>query len=193
MRPGDAKSPLTDLFTQAWNRYPGARVDVEVPYYGFSHPEIWSNWMHVTLSLTDGYDRNTLLTHDLRWKERYPSDTDLRAYFDHVAKMWDLEKDVECNVQIVNASFQEEDAQWLVRTANGASYRCKWMISATGTSFKQHFPDWKGRETFEGIIAHSSLWPKDIDISGKRVAIIGAGSTAVQIMQEGMVASSTAY
>jgi cation diffusion facilitator CzcD-associated flavoprotein CzcO len=126
----------------------------------------------------------------IRWKERYPSDTDLRAYFDHVADIWDLDKDIELNVQVTKASFDESSSQWGVQTKDGRTFRCKWLIPATGTSFKQHFPEWKNRDKFKGVIAHSSLWPEDVEISGKRVAVIGAGSTAVQIMQESSKVSS---
>ena len=153
----------------AWNRYPGARVDVEMPYYSYSHPEIWSTWV---------------------WYERYPSDTALRAYFDHVAEVWDLNKDIECNVQVTKAAFDESTNHWNIRTKDDRTFRCKWLVPATGTSFKQHFPDWKGQDDFKGMIAHSSLWSENVDISGKRVAIIGAGSTAVQVMQEASKVSS---
>ena len=119
-----------------------------------------------------------------RWKERFPSDKDLRAYFDHVATTWDLKKDVDFNVQVTKAAFQESSASWLVETAGGTSYTCKWLVPATGTSFKQYLPEWKDQAKFKGVIAHSSLWPEGVDLSGKRVAIIGAGSTAIQVMQE---------
>lgn len=81
--------------------------------------------------------------------------------------------------------FQDQaQSRWHVRTKSGVVYDCKWLISATGTSFKQYIPEWKGMEKFGGAIGHSSLWPENIDLSNKRVAIIGAGSTALQVMQE---------
>jgi cation diffusion facilitator CzcD-associated flavoprotein CzcO len=76
-------------------------------------------------------------------------------------------------------------SHWIVKTSTGNSYRCKSLVAATGTSFKQHIPEWKGREDFEGVLHHSSLWPqKNIDLAGKRVAVIGAGSTGIQVVQE---------
>lgn len=64
------------------------------------------------------------------------------------------------------------------------TWECRWLIAATGTSFKQHIPEWPGRELFKGEIHHSALWPEHVDIKDKRVAVIGAGSTGVQIVQE---------
>lgn len=124
---------------------------------------------------------NNLLT---KWDERYPSDTSLRAYFDHVAHVWDLNKDIKLNVQVTKASFDESSSCWEVTTKDGGTIRCKWLTTATGPSFKQHFPDWKNRDKFEDTIAHSSLWPENVDIVGKRIAVIGAGSTAIQVVQE---------
>ena len=154
----------------AWNRYPGARVDCEVPYYGFSDPEIWSTWL---------------------WDERFPSDDRLREYFRHVDDVWKLSKDVFYNTRVTTASFQDgEDPRWVIQTADGEMHRCKWLIAATGTSFKQYIPTWEGLDKYKGIIGHSSLWPEGIDMKGKRVAVIGAGSTGVQVVQEGAKVAS---
>lgn len=100
--------------------------------------------------------------------------------------MWDLSKDVECNTQATKCTYQGQpsNSRWQVEVKSGATYDCKWLISATGTSFKQYIPEWKGMEKFRGTIGHSSLWPEDVDLAGKSVAIIGAGSTALQVMQE---------
>lgn len=96
---------------QVPKRYPGARVDCEMPYYGYSDPDIWSTWI---------------------WTERYPSDSELRAYFRHVDDIWDLSKDVELRTRVVDAHFR--DSGWDVKTEGGGQYRCKWFIAATGTS-----------------------------------------------------------
>ncbi|EME43731.1 hypothetical protein DOTSEDRAFT_23863 [Dothistroma septosporum NZE10] len=147
-----------------WNRYPGARVDCEFPYYGFSDPAVWSTF---------------------EWTERFPSDKELRAYFEHVAEVWDLHRDIQLETRVVEARYQEHQNQWHLRTAaSSKTWKCRWLIAATGTSFKQHIPEWRGRENFEGILHHSALWPENIEIEGKKVAVIGAGSTGVQIVQE---------
>lgn len=63
-------------------------------------------------------------------------------------------------------------------------WKCRWLVAATGTSFKQHIPEWPQRELFEGVIHHSALWPENVSLDGKKVAVIGAGSTGIQIVQE---------
>jgi cation diffusion facilitator CzcD-associated flavoprotein CzcO len=148
----------------AWNRYPGARVDCEFPYYGFSDPDIWNTF---------------------EWTERYPDHSQLRRYFEHVADVWDLRRDMELETTVKSCEYREgASPHWIVKTSKGSEYKCKWLVSATGTSFKQYMPEWKGRESFEGVLHHSSLWPHNVDLAGKRVAVIGAGSTGVQIVQE---------
>jgi cation diffusion facilitator CzcD-associated flavoprotein CzcO len=139
-----------------WNRYPGARVDCEFPYYGFSDPAIWKTFT---------------------WPERFPDHVELRRYFQHVAKIWDLHKDISLNTQVTAAAWQDD--HWLVKTANGLTCKCRWFLAATGTSFKAHVPDWKGIDLFKGEIHHASRWPEHLHLTGKRVAVIGAGSTGL--------------
>ena len=142
-----------------------------MPYYGFSDPAVWGTW---------------------NWTERFPSDDQLRAYFQHVDGVWDLSQDVSFNTRISSAKFHDaEHPYWLLEDSNGQTYKAKWFIAATGTSFKSYIPDWKGVEKFKGQIYHSSQWPKEgIDLKGKRVAVIGAGSTGVQVVQEAAKVSS---
>ncbi|SMR43056.1 unnamed protein product [Zymoseptoria tritici ST99CH_1E4] len=146
-----------------WNRYPGARVDCEFPYYGFSDPAIWTTF---------------------KWTERFPSDKELRSYFQHVADVWDLHRDVQLNTRVTEAKYNEQEHRWHLTTADGAQWKSRWFIAATGTSFKQYEPEWEGRSEYEGVIHHSSVWPDGVEIKGKKVAVIGAGSTGVQIVQE---------
>ena len=117
------------------------------------------------------------------WTERYPGDTELRSYFQHVDKVWDLSKDISLRTRVVEARYQ--DNEWHVKTSGGESYRSKWFVAATGTSARPYVPKWEGMEDFKGVIHHSSLWPEQpVEMGGKRVGIIGAGATAVQVMQE---------
>jgi cation diffusion facilitator CzcD-associated flavoprotein CzcO len=160
----DAASKIGGVW--AWNCYPGARVDVEMPYYGYTAEEISLTWV---------------------WKERYPGREELLRYFDHVDKIWDLSKDIKLNTRVVSAELDEsnEGPRWNVKAFDGSVYRAKFVVCGTGTSFKQHIPKFEGYEKFTGIIHHSSLWPEEgVDLTNKSVAIIGAGSTAVQVMQE---------
>ncbi|KAK4621443.1 Baeyer-Villiger monooxygenase [Fulvia fulva] len=147
-----------------WNRYPGARVDCEFPYYGFSDPAIWRTFP---------------------WTERFPSDKELRAYFHHVADVWDLHRNIQLDTRVVEARYQEHQNRWHLKTKTADTvWKCRWLIAATGTSFKQHIPEWQGRELFAGALHHSALWPEDMTLEAKNVAVIGAGSTGVQIVQE---------
>lgn len=149
----------------AWNRYPGARVDVEMPYYGYSAPEVFSTWV---------------------WTERYPGGAEILRYFEHVDKVWELSKDIELNVKIVGAELEQTSAgpRWNVTDSTGQTRRAKFLICGTGTSFKQYIPPFAGLEKYKGILHHSSLWPEGIDLTNKRVAVVGAGSTGVQVVQE---------
>ncbi|PPJ60671.1 hypothetical protein CBER1_03433 [Cercospora berteroae] len=147
-----------------WNRYPGARVDCEFPYYGFSDPAIYETFT---------------------WTERFPSDKELRRYFQHVADVWDLHRDVNLNTRVKEAKYNEEQNRWYLKTgADEKVWKCRWLVAATGTSFKQHIPEWPQRELFEGVIHHSALWPDNVTLEGKKIAVIGAGSTGIQIVQE---------
>ncbi|KAK4495845.1 hypothetical protein PRZ48_013113 [Zasmidium cellare] len=144
--------------------YPGARVDCELPYYGFSDPAIWSTW---------------------NWTERFPSYKELRDYFTHVDKVWGLSKDVLFNTRVNQVEREDTSNTWLISTADGQRFRSTWTLAATGTSFKPNVPDIKGMDRFTGQMHHSAAWPEEpVDLSGKRVAIIGAGSTGIQVMQE---------
>ena len=148
----------------SWNRYPGARVDCEFPYYGYSDPAVWSTWY---------------------WPERFPDHKTLRSYFEHVDDVWQLSKDILFETRVTSAIFKDEtEPHWTVETADGQVHKCTWFVPATGTSFKQYIPTWEGLDKYKGVIAHSSLWPEP-DLNGKRVGVIGAGATGVQLVQDG--------
>lgn len=113
-----------------------------------------------------------------RWQE-------LREYFKHVEKVLDVKKDVVFNACVNSAQFDQTTNKWTVKTEDGRTARSTFLIIATGFAAKRHFPDWKGLDTFKGTIYHSSFWPESgVDVKGKKVAVIGTGSTGVQIAQE---------
>lgn len=146
------------------NRYPGARVDLAVPGYEYSMEQIWDDW---------------------KWTEKYPGQPELQAYFDHVDKTLSLSKDCYFSTEVCDARFDTESATWTVRTKDGKCARAKYLIVAVGFAAKQHVPDWKGLDTFAGDIYYSADWPTEhVDVRGKRVAVIGTGSTGIQIIQE---------
>ncbi|KAH8703864.1 cyclopentanone monooxygenase [Talaromyces proteolyticus] len=146
-----------------WNTYPGARVDSEIPYYQFSLPEVWRKW---------------------NWTERFPSGDELRAYFKHVDETLDLSKDISYSANVIDARYDEPKAKWTVTTENGQKVVSKYLICATGSSFKPHFPAFKNLDKFKGQVIHSTRWPNIANTENKRVAIVGSGATAVQCTQE---------
>ena len=147
-----------------WNCYPGARVDSMVPVYEYSIPEVWKDWT---------------------WSEAYPAWPELQRYFDHVDKVLDIRKDVIFEKRVVGAEYDAKQGRWGVDCEDGWKGTSRFLVVATGFAAKRHFPDWPGLETFKGEMHHSSFWPQDgVDVKGKSVAVIGTGSTGIQIAQE---------
>lgn len=147
-----------------WNRYPGARVDSTVPHYEFSDPNLWKEWL---------------------WKQRFPGSQELRDYFSFVADKWDLRKDTEFNTFISKAVFDEQNDIWNITSASGKGYKARYFLLNTGFSAKRYTPNWKGIDKFQGTWVHPSYWPKEEpDLRGKKVAVIGTGSTGVQLAQD---------
>lgn len=149
-----------------WNSYPGARVDTSLPFYELSDEELWKDWT---------------------WKERFPGQEELKAYFEHVDKVWNLSKDVQYNTTVTGAVFDEATRMWSVRTDKCTAYKCQWLVLATGFAAKEVIPDLKGLETFKGPAFHTAKAPKGedaIDFKGKRVAVVGTGASGVQVIQE---------
>ena len=148
-----------------WNCYPGARVDSAIPVYEFAFPEVWKTWT---------------------WSCKYPDWTEIRRYFDHVDKKLQIKKDVLFDSAVVFSEFDTNTKKWTVKTEDGKTATCKYLIIATGFAAKRYFPDWPGMETFAGELHHTSFWPEGgVDFSGKRVAVVGTGSSGIQVAQEG--------
>ncbi|KAH8896923.1 cyclopentanone monooxygenase [Thozetella sp. PMI_491] len=146
-----------------WNNYPGARVDSEIPYYQFSVPQVWRKW---------------------NWTERFPSGDELKAYFAHVDQTLDLSKDITYSANVIDARYNESTAKWTVTTENGRTAVCTYLVCATGSCFKPHYPAFKDLDAFQGQLIHSTRWPKVANTEDKRVAIVGSGATAIQCTQE---------
>ncbi|KAG9311539.1 cyclohexanone monooxygenase [Chiua virens] len=153
--------------TWYWNRYPGARVDSDIPIYEFSRPELWKGWT---------------------WTEKFPGQKELQAYFTYVAEKLDLRKHCRFDSPIQQAHWDDQLHLWHV-TANGKdgiySATARHLILCTGFGSKPYIPDLKGLETFKGVWSHTSRWPKEgIETTGKKVGIIGTGASGVQVIQE---------
>lgn len=119
---------------------------------------------------------------------------ELRDYFAHIEKTLDLRKDVSFNAKVNSCTWNKDASQWIITIENGAKAKAQFLVMATGLLHKPHLPSWEAQETFKGGIYHSADWPASSDLTGKRIAVIGAGATAVQIVQElGKQASHLAH
>ncbi|MDX2208954.1 MAG: NAD(P)/FAD-dependent oxidoreductase [Sphingopyxis sp.] len=147
--------------TWYWNRYPGARVDIESRDYGYSFdPELEREW---------------------RWSERYAAQPELLRYLNHVADRYDLRRDIQLETRVVAARFDEVAACWTVTTDAGDEYRARYCIMATGCLSEPKPIDFAGKEDFAGAIYSTFDYPaRGVDFAGQRVAIIGTGSSAIQ-------------
>ena len=147
--------------TWYWNRYPGARVDIESMAYSFSFSkELEQDWV---------------------WSEKYSPQPELLRYAQHVADRFDLKRDISFNTRVESAHFDEDNNEWLVTTECGRRVRARYLVMATGVLSAAKTPDIAGRDSYKGETYQTGLWPKEgVDFTGKRVAIIGTGSSAVQ-------------
>jgi cation diffusion facilitator CzcD-associated flavoprotein CzcO len=146
-----------------WNRYPGARVDSEFPFYQLNIPEAYRSW---------------------HFSERFPGAEELRRYMAHLDKALDLSKDTLFQARVVDAQYDTLESKWKVKTSAGHTATCKYLILATGLLHRTYSPDFLGLEDYKGAVHHSGSWPENLSCRGKKVAVIGAGATAVQIVQE---------
>lgn len=96
-----------------------------------------------------------------------------------------VKKDISFNTRVTAAQYNQSSSRWIVSTEDGRTTRAKFFLVTTGFAAKRHFPDWPGLDSYEGEIHHSSFWPNEgVEVAGKRVAVIGTGSTGIQIAQE---------
>jgi cyclohexanone monooxygenase len=153
-----------------WNCYPGARVDSHVPNYEFSLEELWRDW---------------------NWTERFPAWDELRRYFRHVDRKLDLSRDIRFHSRVSAARFDPDADQWQIECADGHRIRTRFFIPCTGFAAKAYVPALPGLERFAGPCVHTAHWPQDgLDLTGRRVGVIGTGASGVQVIQEaGKVAS----
>ncbi|ABI78502.1 putative steroid monooxygenase [Hyphomonas neptunium ATCC 15444] len=147
--------------TWYWNRYPGARVDIQSLEYSF------------------GFDED--LEKEWRWSERYAPQPELLNYAEHVADRFDLKRDIRFNTRVTAAHWDEAAQVWKVATDPGEALRCRHLILATGCLSVPTDVTFPGLDTFQGDIYRTSRWPHEgVDFSGRRVGIIGTGSSAIQ-------------
>ncbi len=147
--------------TWYWNRYPGARCDSESFYYSYSFSdELQQEW---------------------RWSSKYPEQPEILAYLEHVADRFDLTKDIQFETKVTAAIYNDDTADWTVETDAGEAFTAQYLVSAVGCLSAANLPDIPGRDKFTGESYHTGMWPKEgVDFKGKRVALIGTGSSGIQ-------------
>jgi cation diffusion facilitator CzcD-associated flavoprotein CzcO len=147
--------------TWYWNRYPGARVDIESQEYSYSFsPELDAEW---------------------KWTERYAAQPELLAYLNHVADRFDLRGDIQLGTRVTASHYDEAARRWSVTTNAGDRVSARYCIMATGCLSVAKEGELPGSESFEGPSWHTGRWPHEgVDFTGKTVAVIGTGSSAIQ-------------
>ena len=147
--------------TWYWNRYPGARCDVESMQYSYSFSE----------ELQQEWD----------WSERYAPQPEILRYANHVADRFNLRSDIQLNTRVDRAVFDESASTWQVTTSERKTVRAKFVVLATGCLSNARMPDIKGLSEFKGKVYHTGHWPHEpVDFTGQRVAVIGTGSSGIQ-------------
>ena len=151
--------------TWYWNRYPGARCDVPSLEYSFGFSdELQQEW---------------------EWSEVFPGQEELERYFNHVADRFDLRRDIRLNTRVTAATFDEDRSIWTVEMKDGEPITARFCVMATGPLSMPNVPDVPGRDTFRGQVIQTSRWPQgELDLAGKRVGVIGTGSSGVQATPE---------
>lgn len=147
--------------TWYWNRYPGARCDVESMQYSYQFSDaLQQEWV---------------------WTERYAAQPEILRYANHVADRFGLWPNILFGKEVSSATFDEENSHWVVETGDGDCFLASFCIMATGCLSSANKPSIPGLETFSGEIVHTGTWPKDgVEVEGRRVAVIGTGSSAIQ-------------
>jgi cyclohexanone monooxygenase len=147
--------------TWYWNRYPGARCDVESMQYSFSFSEE--------------------LDQEWNWSEKYAPQPEILSYANHVADRFDLRRHIVFDTRVIAATFDEKAKCWLIETDRGDRVTAKFCIMAVGCLSAPNRPSFRGIEDFRGAIYHTGEWPhQGVDFTGLRVGVIGTGSSAVQ-------------
>ncbi len=144
-----------------WNRYPGARCDVESLQYSYSFsPELEQEWV---------------------WTEKYAGQPEILRYLEHVADRFDLRRDVRFNTRVRSAVFDEDTACWKLHTDAGEPITARYCVMATGALSIPRLPALPGIDRFAGPVHHTGAWPQEgVDFSQQRVGVIGTGSSGIQ-------------
>ncbi len=147
--------------TWYWNRYPGARCDVESMQYS--------------------YQFSDELAQEWQWSERYSPQPEILTYANHVADRFDLRGDIQFDTSVEAAHFDDEAGRWRIETSDGGTWSAQFVVMATGCLSSANMPDFEGLDSYRGETYHTGHWPHEkVDFAGKRVGVIGTGSSAIQ-------------
>jgi cation diffusion facilitator CzcD-associated flavoprotein CzcO len=147
--------------TWYWNRYPGARCDVESVQYSYQFcVELQQEW---------------------EWSEKYATQPEILRYANHVADRFDLRRDIQFDTRITAAEFDEASGRWTLRTDDDVQIDATFCVMATGCLSATNTPKLAGLDSFQGAVYHTGQWPHEgVDFAGQRVGVIGTGSSAIQ-------------
>ncbi|PLR98531.1 cyclohexanone monooxygenase [Bacillus sp. T33-2] len=147
--------------TWYWNRYPGARCDIESIYYNYTFSDD--------------------LLNDWTWSSRYAEQPEILDYINYVTDRLDLRRDIQFKTRITSAHYDETSHDWKIQTHDGKSVTAKFFITAIGCLSAANIPHYKGIERFKGEIFHTGKWPHEkVDFTGKKVGVLGTGSSGAQ-------------
>lgn len=150
--------------TWYWNRYPGARVDIESVHYSYSFDEELQQRWH--------------------WTERFPAQPEILTYLDHVADRFDVRREFTFGTRVTSVGWDDEADLWRVETDDGRTTTARFFVSGAGTLSVPKTPDFPGVETFAGTTLLTGNWRQEVDLTGQRVGVIGTGSTGIQAISE---------
>ncbi|MFD4828796.1 flavin-containing monooxygenase [Streptomyces uncialis] len=147
--------------TWYWNRYPGARCDIESMTYSYTFcPELDQEWV---------------------WSEKYATQPEILRYLHHVADRFGLRPHITLSTRVLRAVHQEDDGLWEITTDTGERVTARFLVMASGCSTVPKEPEVPGLAGFAGPVHHTSRWPRDgVELAGRRVAVIGTGASGVQ-------------
>ena len=149
--------------TWFWNRYPGARCDVDSLEYSYSFDEA--------------------LQQEWSWSERFASQPEILSYLDHVVDRFGLREAIQLDTRVTEAHWDEVAGRWRVATDRGDAVSARFVVTATGCLSAARDPDIPGLAEFEGEVLHTGRWPASgVDLRGKRVGVIGTGSSGIQVI-----------
>ncbi len=151
--------------TWFWNRYPGARCDIPSLEYSFGFdPELEQEWV---------------------WGEHFASQPEIERYLNHLTDRYDLRRDIRLDTGVAAMTFDEDTDTWVFDTERGEQLRARFAVMATGGLSAPNRPSWSGIDEFAGTIVQTSLWPEaGVELDGKRIGIVGTGSSGVQAIPE---------